>query len=75
MLNAPALVNNQLSGYGYDAAGNMISDPTDNVTATYDAENRIASASTASGTFNYAYDADGSRVENPAAAQARSTGI
>jgi hypothetical protein len=26
-LNAPALVNNQLSGYGYDAAGNMTTDP------------------------------------------------
>jgi YD repeat-containing protein len=56
-------VNNQLSGYGYDAAGNMTSDPTDNVTASYDAENRIASASTASGTFTYSYDADGNRVE------------
>ena len=63
LLNAPALVNNQLSGYGYDAAGNMTSDPTDNVTATYDAENRIASASTASGTFAYTYDAAGNRVK------------
>jgi RHS repeat-associated protein len=63
LLNAPALVNNQLSGYGYYAAGNMTSDPTDNVTASYDAENRIASASTASGTFTYTYDADGNRVE------------
>ena len=63
LLNAPALVNNQLSGYGYDAAGNMTSDSTDNVTASYDAENRIASASTASGTFTYTYDADGNRVE------------
>ena len=41
----------------------MTSDPTDNVTASYDAENRIASASTASGTFAYTYDADGNRVE------------
>src|SRR6185312_15079743 len=63
LLNAPALVNNQLSGYGYDAAGNMTSDPTDNVSATYNAENRIASASTAQGTFTYTYDADGNRVE------------
>src|SRR6185312_12928570 len=30
---------------------------------TYDAENRIASASTAQGTFTYTYDADGNRVE------------
>ena len=41
----------------------MTSDPTDNVIASYDAENRIASASTASGTFTYTYDADGNRVE------------
>jgi len=63
LLSAPALLNNQLSGYGYDAAGNMTSDPTDNVTASYDAENRIATASTAQGTFTYTYDADGNRVE------------
>src|SRR6185312_12323745 len=63
LLNAPALVNNQLSGYGYDAAGNMTSDPTDNLTSTYDSENRIATASTPQGTFTYTYDADGNRVE------------
>ena len=63
LLSAPALLNNQLSGYGYDAAGNMTSDPTDNVTASYDAENQIASASTAQETFVYTYDADGNRVE------------
>ena len=41
----------------------MTSDPTDNVTASYDAENRIATASTPSGTFTYTYDADGNRVK------------
>ena len=41
----------------------MTSDPTDNVNATYDAENRIASASTTAGTFTYTYDAEGNRVE------------
>ena len=41
----------------------LTSDPTDNVNATYDAENRIASASTTAGTFTYTYDAEGNRVE------------
>ena len=41
----------------------MTSDPTDHVTATYDAENHIASASTLCGTFTYTYDADGNRVK------------
>ena len=54
-----ASVQNQLTGYGYDAAGNMTSDPTDSVTSTYDAENRIATASTPLGVFTYPYDADG----------------
>ena len=63
LLSAPALTNNQLSGYGYDAAGNMTSDPTDNVTSTYDAENRIATANTPQGVFTYTYDANGNRVE------------
>jgi hypothetical protein len=36
-----SLTNNQLSGYSYDAAGNMTSDPTDGVTLSYDQENRI----------------------------------
>ena len=58
-----ASVQNQLTGYGYDAAGNMTSDPTDSVSSTYDAENRIASASTPQGLFTYTYDADGNRVE------------
>ena len=58
-----ASVQNQLTGYGYDAAGNMTSDPTDSVSSTYDAENRIATASTPQGLFTYTYDADGNRVE------------
>jgi RHS repeat-associated protein len=62
-LTLTALVNNQLSGYGYDAAGNMTSDPTDGVTASYDAENRIASATRGGVTTSYVYDADGNRVE------------
>src|SRR6185437_3767619 len=62
-LTLTALVNNQLTGYGYDAAGNMTSDPTDGVSASYDAENRIASATKAGVTTNYVYDSDGNRVK------------
>jgi RHS repeat-associated protein len=54
-----ALANNQLSGYSYDAAGNMTSDPTDGVTLNYDQENRITGASG----YTYTYDADGNRVK------------
>jgi uncharacterized protein RhaS with RHS repeats len=53
------LTNNQLSGYSYDAAGNMTSDPTDGVTLSYDQENRITGASG----YTYTYDADGNRVK------------
>lgn len=62
-LTLTALANNQLSGYGYDSAGNMTSDPTDGVNASYDAENRIASATRGGVTTSYVYDADGNRVE------------
>ena len=51
--------NNQLSGYGYDAAGNMTHDSTTNVNYTFDAENRITGAAG----YTYTYDADGNRVE------------
>jgi YD repeat-containing protein len=43
-LSVVSLTNNQLTGYGYDAAGNMTSDPTDSVTSVYDQENRISVA-------------------------------
>jgi RHS repeat-associated protein len=49
--------------YQYDAAGNMTGDPTDLVTATYDAENRIATATKNGATATYTYDDDGNRVE------------
>src|SRR6185437_9470916 len=58
-----ASVQNQLPGYIYDAAGNMTSDPTDGVSASYDPENRIASATKAGVTTSYVYDSDGNRVE------------
>jgi RHS repeat-associated protein len=58
-LSVAALPNNQLTGYGYDAAGNMTSDPTDGVTLSYDQENRITGAAG----YTYTYDADGNRVK------------
>jgi RHS repeat-associated protein len=56
-LNAPALANNQLTGFSYDAAGNIIHDVSN--AYTYDGENRIL---TAAG-WTYSYDADGERME------------
>jgi hypothetical protein len=46
-LSLTMLAKNRVAnaGYGYDAAGNMTLDGTDAVSATYDAENRIATAS------------------------------
>ena len=57
-LSVTAQVNNQLSGYGYDAAGNMTYDATENVNLSYDQENRIIGA----GGYTYTYDGDGNRV-------------
>lgn len=56
-LNAPANTKNQLTGFGYDAPGNMTLNGT--ITYTYDAENRLASTSGAT----YTYDGDGDRVK------------
>jgi RHS repeat-associated protein len=56
-LSTTALPSNQLSGYGYDAAGNMTSNGT--ASYTYDAENRLI----ATAGYSYIYDADGQRVE------------
>jgi RHS repeat-associated protein len=53
---APATVQNRLTGFGYDAAGNLTSNGT---TIRYDAENRIFPAS---GT-TYSYDGSGHRVQ------------
>jgi RHS repeat-associated protein len=56
-LSVVALSNNQLSGFSYDAAGNM----TQNGSAiyTYDAENRL----TTTAGVTYTYDGDGQRVK------------
>src|SRR5262249_36053476 len=64
-LSASAETNNQLSGYGYDAAGNMTSNGSS--TYTYDAENRLIwTSSTPS--YRYIYDGNGERVEKCIAA-------
>jgi RHS repeat-associated protein len=52
-----ATVKNQLTGFGYDAAGNMTSNGS--ATYVYDAENRLI----ATGGMSYVYDGDGRRVK------------
>ena len=54
-LTATATAKNQLTGFGYDAAGNL----NQNGAAIYDAENRILSTVG----YTYIYDGDGRRVE------------
>jgi RHS repeat-associated protein len=49
--------NNQLSGFGYDPAGNMITNGS--ATYVYDDENRLIE----SAGYSYIYDGDGERVE------------
>jgi RHS repeat-associated protein len=56
-LNVTALTNNQLTGFTYDAAGNMTINSGANY--QYDAENRLI---TTAG-YTYTYDGDGNRVE------------
>jgi RHS repeat-associated protein len=63
-LNTTALTNNQLSGFGYDAAGNMTSNGS--ATNAYDAENRLVWTSG----YRYLYDGKGERVEKCAVASA-----
>ena len=59
---APATALNQLTGFGYDAAGNMTSNGA--VAHTYDAESRLSTA----GGATYTYDGDGQRVKKAASA-------
>ena len=54
---------NQISGWGYDASGNLLSDQFGNRYA-YDAESQITSTQLWSGgSVSYVYDGDGNRVE------------
>ena len=59
-LNVSVLTNNQLSGFGYDAAGNITSNGS--TAYNYDAENRLTKFIT-TGTDIYVYDGDGRRVK------------
>ncbi len=62
-LNAPALTNNQLTGFGYDAAGNLTSNVA--IGYNYDTENRLTKF--IGGTTDiYVYDGDGQRVKKNA---------
>jgi RHS repeat-associated protein len=63
-LNTTAGPNNQLAGFGYDAAGNMTSNTAINATYVYDAENRLIWTSG----YRYVYDGDGKRAEKCVAA-------
>jgi RHS repeat-associated protein len=64
-LNAgPATYANQLTGFGYDAAGNLTTNAS--TLYIYDAENRLVWTSQ----YRYIYDGDGNRVEKCAAASA-----
>ena len=71
MLNAPATVKNQISGYCYDLAGNLLGTsacPSLPYTPTYtfDAENRLlclGNNCVAGGVWVYTYDGDGNRVK------------
>jgi hypothetical protein len=56
-LSVSAGTNNRLSGFGYDAAGNMTSNGS--ATYVYDDENRLI----ATAGDSYIYDGDGERVE------------
>jgi RHS repeat-associated protein len=62
-LNAPASTNNQISGYCYDKAGNLLGTSACpglpyTPAYTYDEENRLKTA----GGVTYTYDGDGRRV-------------
>jgi RHS repeat-associated protein len=66
LLSAPALANNRLSGYSYDAAGNMTNDGLGH-SFTYDAESRIAQVN--SGAAQYTYDGAMGRVRKDVTGQ------
>jgi len=62
MLSQSVGTNNRISGYCYDAAGNLLAQsapPCPSPTYTYDAENRM----TATAGVTYTYDGDGRRVK------------
>ena len=60
--------SNRIVGPGYDKAGNITSDVLTGGTMTYDAQNRLLTA-TAGGGGTYTYDAGGKRTRRTAGAQ------
>jgi len=60
--------SNRIVGPSYDQAGNITSDVLTGGTMTYDAENRLQTAS-AGGGGTYTYDADGKRTKRTALGQ------
>jgi RHS repeat-associated protein len=58
LLSVAATTKNQVSGYTYDSAGNLINDNAGH-TYTYSAENQLVTA----GGVTYAYDGDGKRAQ------------
>jgi RHS repeat-associated protein len=68
-LSTSAGTNNQLSGFGYDVAGNMMSNPAIGAAYVYDAENRLIWTNSNPG-YRYLYDGNGERVEKCVAATA-----
>lgn len=67
LLSVSALNNNQLSGYGYDAAGNMTSNSNGSATYQYNQEGQLTKFITTD-TDIYIYDGDGRRVKKNAGA-------
>jgi RHS repeat-associated protein len=57
------LSNNQISGWGYDGAGNVTTIAGVSRAYTYDAENRLIIGTVNGSTANYSYDGDGRRVQ------------
>lgn len=53
---------NRMVGYGYDANGNLTSEPVINYSYTYDAENHLVGFS-GNGTSSFGYDGNGLRAE------------
>jgi RHS repeat-associated protein len=64
-LDTPALATNQLTGFGYDAAGNLTANGTTGY--NYDSENRMTKF-VGDTTDIYLYDGDGQRVKKNASA-------
>jgi RHS repeat-associated protein len=57
------LTNNRIQELGYDAAGNVTSDPATSASYTFDAENRMVASNSTLGNATYVYDANGQRVQ------------